>query len=289
MIDLKDLRADPDKYRRGAAEKQTHADIEGLLDLDAQVRAAQTELQHLVAKKNQASKQIGPLMGRLKKAPDDEKQALLAQVDGLKQQAEQNKTREAELNEAVRDLEARREAIWLSVPQPADPDVPVGTSSDDNIELRTWHAEGGFDPSKSFEENRGFKPKSHIQLGEALGLFDFERGVKMAGSRSYILTGDGMRLHNAILQYAFNFMVNDHGFKAMSVPVLVKEDCMVGTGFFPGGRDQAYTVSDLDKRLETLALDLGANSIGVAEVYKSVEGYLTGTGEVGLMGLHQDE
>lgn len=269
MIDLKDLRADPDKYRKGAADKQTDADIDRLLALDEQVRAAQTELQNLVAEKNQISKQIGPLMGKIKKAGDPEKQSILAQVDELKQQAEQGKTREAELNDAVRDLEQQRLAIWLKVPQPADPDVPVGKSSDDNIQLRTWHPDF-FDPAKSFADNKGFAPKSHIELGESLGLFDFERGVKMAGSRSYVLTGDGMRLHNAVLQYAFNFMVQENGFKAMSVPVLVKEECMVGTGFFPGGRDQAYHIEESKRG-------------------GGYDQFLTGTGEVGLMGLHQDE
>lgn len=269
MIDLKDLRANPDKYRKGAADKHTDADIDGLLLLDEQVRAAQTELQHLVAEKNQLSKQIGPLMGRMKKASADEKQAIQQQVDDLKQQAEQGKTREAELTESVRDLETQRLDLWLNIPQPADPDVPIGKSSDDNVQLRTWNP-AGFDPGKSFEDNKGFAPKTHIELGESLGLFDFERGVKMAGSRSYVLTGDGMRLHNAVLQYAFNFMVQDHGFKAMSVPVLVREECMVGTGFFPGGRDQAYHIEESKRG-------------------GGYDQFLTGTGEVGLMGLHQDE
>jgi len=269
MIDLKDLRENPDKYRKGASDKNSSADIDALLSLDEQVRAAQTELQNLVAERNQLAKQIGPLMGRMKKASDGEKADLQQQVDDLKAQSEQGKAKEAELQDKVRDLEFHRESLWLQVPQPADPDVPVGTSSDDNIELSTW-APAGYDLAKTFEDNKGFKPKSHMELGDALGLFDFERGVKMAGSRSYVLTGDGMRLHNAVLQYAFNFMVNDNGFKAMSVPVLVKEDCMVGTGFFPGGRDQAYHIEESKRG-------------------GGYDQFLTGTGEVGLMGLHQDE
>ena len=272
MIDLKDLRENPDKYRKGAADKQSPVDIDALLSLDEQVRAAQTELQSLVAARNHLAKQIGPLMGQLKKAGDAEKQNILAEVEQLKSQAEASKGKEAELSDKVRDLEFHRESVWLQVPQPADPDVPVGSSANDNIELRTWEPQGdwAFDPAKSFKENKGFEPKSHIELGESLGLFDFERGVKMAGSRSYVLTGDGMRLHNAVLQYAFNFMVSEHGFKAMSVPVLVKEECMVGTGFFPGGRDQAYHIEESKRG-------------------GGYDQFLTGTGEVGLMGLHQDE
>ena len=269
MIDLKDLRDNPDKYRKGASDKHSPADIDALLSLDEQVRAAQTDLQNLVASRNAIAKQIGPLMGRMKKASDDEKQTLTQQVDELKQQAEQGKAEEAALSDKARELENKRLERWLQVPQPADADVPVGQSSDDNVELSTW-APADYDLAKSFEDNKGFAPKTHMELGESLGLFDFERGVKIAGSRSYVLTGDGMRLHNAVLQYAFNFMVNDNGFKAMSVPVLVKEECMVGTGFFPGGRDQAYHIEETKRG-------------------GGYDQFLTGTGEVGLMGLHQDE
>jgi seryl-tRNA synthetase len=274
MIDLKDLRENPDKYRTGAADKQYAVDIDALLSLDEQVRATQTELQNLTAERNQLAKQIGPLMGKMKKASDEEKQAITAEVDALKGKSEEGKAEEATLHDKVRDLEAKREELWLQVPQPADQDglfgpIPRGTSSDDNVQLRTWNPDN-FDAAKSFKDNRGFEPKSHMELGESLGLFDFERGVKMAGSRSYVLTGDGMRLHNAILQYAFNFMVNENGFKAMSVPVLVREECMVGTGFFPGGRDQAYHIEETKRG-------------------GGYDQYLTGTGEVGLMGLHQDE
>lgn len=269
MIDLKDLRENPDKYRKATADKNSPADIDALIALDEQVRAKQTELQNLVASRNTIAKQIGPLMGKMKKASDEDKKAITAEVELLKTKAEEGKAEEASLSDAVRQLELQREALWLRVPQPADADVPVGKTSDDNIQLRTWQP-AGYDLSKTFEDNKGFAPKSHMELGETLGLFDFERGVKMAGSRSYVLTGDGMRLHNAVLQYAFNFMVNDYGFKAMSVPVLVKEECMVGTGFFPGGREQAYHIEETKRG-------------------GGYDQFLTGTGEVGLMGLHQDE
>ena len=274
MIDLKDLRENPDKYRKGAADKLSPVDIDALLSLDEQVRDAQTQLQNKTARQNDLSKQIGPMMGKLKKASEEEQKQILSDVEDLKKQAEGLKDGIADLANTARELEAKRLELWLNVPQPADHDglfgpIPRGKSADDNIQLRTWEP-GHFDPAKSFEENKGFKPKSHTELGESLGLFDFERGVKMAGSRSYVLTGDGMRLHNAVLQYAFNFMVQTHGFKAMSVPVLVKEECMVGTGFFPGGREQAYHIEETKRG-------------------GGYDQFLTGTGEVGLMGLHQDE
>src|SRR4029077_3026392 len=83
-----------------------------------------------------------------------------------------------------------------------------------------------------------FTPKSHIELGKSLGLFDVDRGVKLAGSRSYVLTGAGALLHNAVLRLAQDFMIHEQGFTPMTVPVLVREFAMRGTGFFPAGREQ---------------------------------------------------
>lgn len=291
MIDLKDLRARPDTYRKGAADKNYDCDIDQLLAADAALRAALTEHQDLLAQKNRISKLMGQkigqakqLEGKLKKAQQngldpksEEGRALISQIDevqvlasGFQKEAEQLKQHEQDLDARVKELAAIRDRHWLTIPQPADPDVPVGKSADDNVAIRTWHPDGGFDPHKTFEDNKGFAPKTHMQLGEALGLFEFERGVKMAGSRSYILTGDGMRLHNAVLQFAFNYMTSTHGFKAMSVPVMVREELMVGTGFFPGGRDQAYHIEETKRG--------GGHDM-----------FLTGTGEVGLMGVHQGE
>jgi seryl-tRNA synthetase len=101
-----------------------------------------------------------------------------------------------------------------------------------------------------------------------LGMVDFERGVKIAGSRSYVLTGAGMRLHQAILRYAFDYMTYEHGFTPVSVSDLVRHEMMVGTGFFPHGREQVYDIAN------------PTGDYGLA---------LSGTGEVGLMGYHADE
>ncbi len=269
MIDLKQLRDDPDRFRKAAADKGVGVDIDELLRLDAQLREAQTELQNLTAEKNRIGKEIGALAGRLKKAPDSDKPALQQEMQRLQARPTEIKTRESELSSAVSTLEAQRREIWLRIPQPADADVPVGRDASDNVEIRRWNCPW-FDTNKSFAQNKGFQPRSHVEIGQRLGLFEFERGVKMAGSRSYVLTGDGMRLHNAVLRYAFDMMTSEHGFTALSVPVIVREQVMVGTGFFPSGRDQAYEIRESERG--------GGHDL-----------YLTGTGEVGLMGYHQDE
>ncbi|MEC7384661.1 MAG: aminoacyl--tRNA ligase-related protein, partial [Planctomycetota bacterium] len=126
------------------------------------------------------------------------------------------------------------------------------------------------DPEQSFAAQRGFAPKTHLELIEQHDLVDFARGVKMAGSRHYVLKGDGMRLHEAVMRMALEMMTEHHGFTPMSVPVIVREDCMVGTGFFPGGREQAYHVAEKERG--------GGHDL-----------FLTGTGEVGLMGVYADE
>ncbi len=270
MIDLKDLRANPDKYRTGLTQKGYPGDrVDDLLAVDAELRPLITRRELLTAEQNQIGKQIGQLAGKLKKADATERESLQQQMQELKARPDQIKQEVAALAEQTTALEAKRDTLWLRIPQPADPDVPVGKTADDNVQLSTWHPDW-FDPAKSFKDNKGFAPKTHLELGEALGLFDFERGVKMAGSRSYVLTGDGMRLHQAVLRFAFDYMINENGFTPLSVPVIVRDECMVGTAFFPDGKDQAYEVRETDRG--------GGYDL-----------YLTGTGEVGLMGYHQGE
>jgi seryl-tRNA synthetase len=276
MIDLKQLRDNPARFALGAKAKNIHVDIDKLLALDADRRHLQTEADKLRAEQNRIAKESGPQIGKLKgqmkglKGPDAD--ALQKQIDDLAAKPIALKNAVHEIEQKLATLEPAMREILLQVPQPPDADVPVGTSAEDNVELRRWNP-AGFDTAKPFEAQRGFKPKSHLELVRDLKLADFERGVKLAGSRSYILTGDGMNLHNAVLRYAVDFMVYKQGFSAMSVPVLVKEEAMVGTGFFPAGREQAYLVDERHRG-------------GAPEGYDL---FLTGTGEVGLMGIHMDE
>mgnify|MGYP001064795313 CR=1 FL=1 len=285
MIDLKQLREDPERFREGAALKNVSVDIDRILELDARRRGLMTEQEGLRAEQKRIEKEMGPQIGRLsgqlKKAEGQERERLQRELEELK-------SRPAALKERIQGLEAELarvtpelEALLLQVPLPPDPDVPRGKGSEDNIEISRWNPPH-FDTARSFEENRGFKPRTHIQIVRDLGLADFERGVKLAGSRSYVLTGDGMLLHNAVLRYAFDFMTLKHGFTAMSVPVLVKEEAMVGTGFFPAGREQAYHIEE-SKRRSADEEGEGADAGGGQDLF------LTGTGEVGLMGLHMGE
>ncbi len=271
MIDLKDLRANPDKYRKGAADKGSDTDLDALLSLDEQVRALQTRQQNLTAEKNAIGREIGQLAGQIKKSDDAGRAELQHRMQALQARPSVIKDLENDIASKRAELEAQRDALWLSVPQPADLDVPVGKSAADNVELRRWNPPH-FDASQPFVAQKGFEPKPHMDLVRDLKLVDFERGVKIAGSRSYVLTGDGMRLHQAVLRYAFDFMTVKHGFMPLSASCLVRHQTLVGTGFFPHGRDQVYDIAN-----PTTATESGE---GLA---------LTGTGEVGLMAYHMDE
>ncbi len=273
MIDLKALRENPARFALGAKAKNVHVDIDKLLQLDEKKRGITIEREKLRSEQNRLSKEAGPqigkLQGALKGVSGDARAAIEKQLEELKEAP-------AKMKAAIQELEAQEQALepqildlLLQVPLPPDGDVPVGKGSDDNVEIKRWNPVG-FDVSKSFEVNKGFKPKTHLELLRDLKLADFERGVKLAGSRSYILSGMGMRLHQAVLQYAFNYMIDKHGFVPMSVPTIVREETMVGTGFFPAGREQAYHVEESKRG--------GGYDL-----------FLTGTGEVGLMGVHSGE
>ena len=274
MIDLKQLRADPQRFKQGARDKNIEVDIDQLLRLDEELRAIKTDVENRRAEQNKISKEIGPqigkLKGQLKSAEGQQKDALAAQIRELEQRPVRLKGEIQGFEDKLAELQPQLEEILLKVPLPPDADVPRGKGAEDNVEIKKWNPPH-FDASKTFEQNKGFPPRTHLELVRDLKLVDFERGVKMAGTRHYVLTGDGMRLHQAVLRFAFDFITNEHGFTAMSVPVIVREECMIGTGFFPAGREQAYHIEE--SRRESGGKDL----------------YLTGTGEVGLMGFHQDE
>jgi len=215
MIDIKLIRSEPDRYIQAAADKNISVDIPALLDLDTRLLAARQELQNARTAQNQAGKQIAKLKG-------DEKQAAIAEMAEMK-------VRVKELGDQVADLEPAFNELMLRVAQPAAAEVPVGKDDTENVELRREGEVRKFN----------FEPRDHIQLGESLGIIDMPRGVKLAGSRNYILRGAGALMHQAILRLALDQMVAK-GYTLLTVPVLVNESVMYGTGYFPVGRDQAY-------------------------------------------------
>lgn len=243
MIDLKDLRQNPDRYRRGAELKgYDAASVDAALDADRRRIQAQQEHDRLRAEQNADGKDLGKLKA-------DEKQAAISRLGELKARVKAAEDRQ-------KLAEAELDAALLKIPLPPDEDVPVGRDETQNVILRYVGEPRRFD----------FAPKDHIALAESLGLADFEAGVRLAGSRSYVLTGMGALLHTAVLRLALDMMVGEHGFTAVVVPVLVREEALVGTGFLPAGRETVYHVGP------------GKDDL-----------YLSGTGEVGLTAMHVDQ
>ena len=230
MIDIKQIRENPERFKKAAKDKYFEVDIDKLLQLDSDLRKAKTRLQEITTEKNAASKSIPKLSG-------DEKQKILNRLAEFKNE-------ETALCEQIKNLQPEFDALMLAVPQPADEDVPVGKDDTENVEISRWGEIRKFD----------FEPKDHVQLGNALDIIDIERAVRLAGARNYFLKGAGAMLHWAVLRFAMDSMVKK-GYMPFSVPMLMRNEAMVGTGFYPGSEEQTY-------RMERDELNLA----GTAEV-----------------------
>ena len=162
MLDIKFIRDNADLIKKGARDKRSHIDVDALLKLDAEIRPLQSQMEELQATRNRLSKEIG-------KAPAEQRDGMKAEVQGIKSQIEALES----------DLSVKKialEGLLLLVPQPARADVPIGRDDSENVEIKKWGTVPNFD----------FKPIDHVTLGLKHSLMDFERGVRIAGSRSYV-------------------------------------------------------------------------------------------------------
>jgi seryl-tRNA synthetase len=251
MIDIKLVRENPELVRKAAADKGLKVDVDQVLAVEARKRALETEFNELRARQNKVGERIAA-------AARDEKAALTADMGKLK-------TRLREIDDQRTAAEAELHQLMLLLPQiPAyDEGVPIGGGPEQNVEVRRHGA-----PKR--RSDFPFPFRDHVELGETLGLFDFERGVKLAGSRNYVLRGSGAELHEAVLRLAWDMMLartHEPGglrFVPLTVPVLVLDRLMEGTGFFPLHREEVY-LCERDQQC------------------------LVGTSEVPVTGLHADE
>ena len=213
MIALQRIRDEPELIREGARLKGEPAPVDEILELDEQARGLRAEMEQLRADQNRETKEI---RGR----PTDEQRERLA---GFKRRIQ-------EAEESLGALEAQLAGLLLVVPNPPHPSVPVGTSDADNVTVRTWGEPARFD----------FTPRPHHELGEALGIFDFERAAKISGARFAVLRGDGARLQRALVTYMLDLATTRHGYSEVAPPYLVRREAMVGTGNLPKFEDDAF-------------------------------------------------
>ena len=235
MLDIKVVRDNPEAIREAARRKKVDCDVDRLLQVDARRRQIQLELDGLRHEQKESGAQLAlyrnPKSDWRKRAAAQgvSDQDLAAETAGLQDRLNQIKTRTKALEEEDKGTIAEFEQLMLTVPQPPAPEVPDGQDDTDNVELRR------VGPVPSFS----FPLLDHLELGTKLGIIDIERGVRLAGTRNYLLRGAGTLLHQAVLRLAFDLML-PRGFEPVTVPVLVKDEIMTGTGYFPTGRDQAY-------------------------------------------------
>ena len=239
MVDINFIRNNPDIIKQTAVNKGIDVDVDRLLKLDLSLREAIVEIDTLRAERNRLSKII-------QKCEDTEREALTEQV-------RLSKSKLADYEAAARHLRSEFNNLMLHVPIVPAPEVPVGKGEDDNVEIRQVGKVREFD----------FKFRDHVELCELHNMLDMQRGAKVAGSRSYYLKNDAVLLEMAICRFVMDFLAA-RGFTPMTVPQLVKEKAMTGTGYFPIGSDQAYSLPE-------------------------DELFLIGTSEVSLVSYHEDE
>jgi len=232
MLDPKLLRENPQAIKDATRIKRIASPekVDEWLAADTRRRTAQTQADALKAEQKKVGDQVGQLKRTLKGGTSPELEQFLQQANDLKAKAQQLADQQAA-------AEAEALAIMLTLPAIPDPSWPVGKDDADNVVARTWA-----DPAHPPVKLEGGK-KDHVALGKELNILDFERGVKLAGSRSYVVRGAGAQLYWAVLRFAQDSLVK-RGYEPMVVPVLVTEQCMIGTGYFPAGREQAYVTQD---------------------------------------------
>jgi len=220
MLDPKLLRSDIDAIAKRLRIKEFELDIAQFKKLEAQRKELQVETENLQAERNQRSKSIG-----IAKSKGEDIKPLLDEVADLGAKLEAKKSELDKLQDEIRAFE-------LTIPNIPNEKVPAGKTEEDNVEIRTWGE------PKQFT----FEPKDHVDLGEALGLLDFEAASKLSGARFTVMYGELVRLQRALINFMIDIHVNEHGYKEVYVPYLVKSDCFMGTGQFPKFYDDQFHI-----------------------------------------------
>ena len=211
MLDPSLLKNDIDNTAEALVSRGYNLDVDAFKALEGRRKEQQTLTESLQAMRNARSKEIGRA-----KAEGEDIQPLLEEVAGL---SDKIKQAEAALNQTLAELEDLQSAI----PNLPHESVPMGKSEDDNLEIRRW----------SEPKPYPFKPKDHVDLGQKLGLIDFDLGAKLTGSRFVVMKGAVAQLHRALIQFMLDLHTDDHGYTEVNVPYLVNSESLYGTGNLP--------------------------------------------------------
>jgi len=217
MIALAYIRDHVDEVKKALTTLNTSAPIDEIVELDERRREALREIEALRATRNRASKEIPRIKDK------DQKQQLIAEMRLLG-------TRVQALEGKLRPLEEQLKDALLEVPNLPDPSVPVGPNESHNVQIRQEGELPSFD----------FEPLPHWDLGGALGIIDFERGVKISGTRFYMLKGRGARLQRALITWMIDVHTEAHGYTEVYPPFVVRRECLYGTAQLPKFADNQY-------------------------------------------------
>jgi seryl-tRNA synthetase len=246
VLDIKLIREDPAAVERVLATRGAPISLAPVLAVDAERRRLVTEAEELKAERNRASEAIGQARRR-----GEDAQAAMARMREVSDRIKA-------LDALVKEADARQEALLLEIPNLPHATVPVGRSAEDNVEVRRWGAPRQF----------GFEPRQHFEIGEALGILDFERASKIAKARFTVMWGAAARLGRALAQLMLDLHTREHGFTEVWVPNLVNAETMIGVAMLPKFEEQMF---------KTVEPDAGRTL------------YLIPTAEVALTALHGGE
>ena len=239
MLDLDLIRRDPELVRQALHSRGEESALEPILELDTRRRQRIHEGDELRARRNQVSQEIG-------RSPERSPEVL--------QEMRHVGERVKALEDEVKGIEEELNALLLTLPNIPKDNVPVGPDGSSNVVVRTCGEPRSYD----------FEPRAHWDLNEELGIIDFQRGVKLSGSRFYVLTGAGARLQRALITWMLDLHTGEHGYTEVYAPALVRQETMLGSGNLPKFRDNLYHDEEDDL-------------------------WLIPTAEVPLTGLHSDE
>lgn len=224
MLDIALFRENPAAIDNALRKRGADPCATAIADLDKRRRAILTDLQTMQAERNEQSKSIGLAK---REGRDGDAQALMDRVSALKDTM-------AQMEEDERALAAQLEDALLSLPNMPLEDTPVGADEDDNVQVRSIGEKPDF----------SFVAKEHFELGEALGMMDFDAAARLSGSRFVILKGPLARLERALGQFMLDLQTTEHGYMEVATPYLVRSDALVGTGQLPKFSEDLYRAGD---------------------------------------------
>lgn len=224
MLDIRWIRSNADEVRQFLADRNNDMDIGPLLGLDEERRLLLTETEELKARRNEGSRKVGAARAR-----GEDASAAMEEMRVIGDRIKDIDARISEIDEKISDM-------LLSLPNRPHDSVPVGKDENDNPEVRRWGEPKQF----------SFEPKPHWDLGEALGIMDFEKGASLAQSRFTVLKGLGARLERALLNFMLDLHTEKHGYLEVQPPFMVSSKTMRGTGQLPKFADDLYKCENDD-------------------------------------------